>query len=642
MRHDGRQQIVTEDESRIRRSIPAWVIAVAVALAAIEPLSHVWIEHYPPADSVPTGLRSADSAYYLASMRMFRTGFESPYATCKAPYGTRSIRYYAHPAYWLYGILGVAADTLGLSDFTALGLGNGLAALCYLLAVYCFLREYVPKHASLAYALFVLGGGLGGIAYVALCVAGIQWTPGLEDAFFRRFAMYELLEGPSLPPVLHNVRLYYTASLAFCFGGLAAFAKSLRLPCRRHFTFALTLLFLGTFLNLRYGAFAWVIATLWLLCNRDGFVERPIRTAAVTAIPVTLGVVLSWLLTQASPSLASNTSQTVRQSIWLTPMLSAACFQLPLASCEVARCIKAMRGVARVAAWLLVGYLGAFLVLFCAYQTYHGNWLVARDGIVSDAISDWALLGVLAGLGAALLLRKRGASQTELLDWTALWLLLFLAAGLSAFGQGRFGQLAPQRLIVFLGVPLAILSAATLERLHAVHPRWARTLVAVILVCGLSSIAVGSLCFQGPLGQRPGKGPFADIHVELMTEADAAVLERLKPGMVLCPEPFGDIIAQRPGSSAILGRGMMQADQLYAAMRRDVESFFSVSASTETRESFVREWCIDFVFWPDSRPVDTAVIEQLRQVPWLQEIASDGKAVLFRVTLPPDSEKSGA
>jgi hypothetical protein len=620
---------MSTNDAQSKRSPLWWVLAIAIILAAIEPATHLWIQHAPPEGAVPTGLRTVDSAFYLTSMRMFPSGFESPYATCKAPLGTHHIRYFTPPAYWLYGVLGAAGRLLRISDFIALGFGNGLGALCYLLTVYAFLRQVVPKQANLAYLLFAVGGGLGGVLFIATGWAGQHNAAGFDD-HFRRFALYELMEGPGLWPTLHNVRLYYTVSLALCFGGLAAFVKALRIRCSRHLILSMALLFLATLFNMRYSAFAWVVAGLWLASDDGKRGAEKLRLGFLLSLPVIIGIVVTGILFKASPTMGENTRQTVRQSMWLTPFITAAFFHLILAAFEVARSTKSTSGLSRVLTWAGLGYLAAFGVLFCAYQTYYGNWLIARDGPVADVISDWALLGAVGGVVWAVA-RKKAASPTPDLAWVTLWLLVFLSGAVSAFWGGRYGLLAPQRLIVFLGIPLAILAASTLQRLAARSPRLMRCIAAAMIFCGLCSITAAALCFQGPLGHKPGTGPFTSGHIEIMSPADEAVLAHLTQGTVLAPEPFGDIIAQRPGCRSIYGRGMMHADQLFNAMTTRVETFFSPETPDAYRRDFMAEWCVDYVFCSDSRPVDSGMMEVLRQTPWLDEVASEGKAVLFQM-----------
>ena len=45
------------------------------------------------------------------------------------------------------------------------------------------------------------------------------------------------------------------------------------------------------------------------------------------------------------------------------------------------------------------------------------------------------------------------------------------------------------------------------------------------------------------------------------------------------------------------------------------------------------EWCIDYVYCPDTKPVSEEILSELRGASWLTEIAAEGEAVLFRVQL---------
>jgi hypothetical protein len=185
---------------------------------------------------------------------------------------------------------------------------------------------------------------------------------------------------------------------------------------------------------------------------------------------------------------------------------------------------------------------------------------------------------------------------------------------------------------VFLWLPLCVLSASALQRLAAVERRATYVLGGIMIVCGLCSICVSVLCFQGPLGRRPGVSLYADSHSEVMTAADACVMDRVGAGIVLAPIPASDIIVLRRGNRTVFGTGSFNlSDQPYAPLRDAVGKFFSPDASEEFRQQFVEEWCVEYVYCPDTWPVDPAVVEELRRIPWLEEIAANGKAVLFKV-----------
>ena len=614
---------------------PTWVWAVAAVLAATQPLLCLWTTYAPPAGLVSTGLHVPDSALFLHAMRMFRTGFESLYATCQSPYGTHSIAYFPLPHLWLYGALGAVARLAALPDFIAYGLANGLGAFVYLLVVYALLREVAPKQANLAFLLYTLSGGFGGILYVATGAFGLHAAPGFED-YFRRYALYELFEGAHLQPLLCFPRLYYTVSLALCLGALTLLARGVRRARVTPVVAAGLLMVPGAFINLRYGVFTLALAALFLYAQSERPARmRPARTryayGALLAAPAAVGAALALALLRTNPVAIRNHHDVASQVMYLSPFLSVVALHLLVVPGEAARRIGRLPLMGRVAAFGATGYLTAFAALFLAYQVYYGNVLVARDAAVAVAVSDWALLGACAGAAYALARRGRSAPASER-DWVVLWLLFFLALAISAFGRGWFLQFGPQRLQIFLWLPICVLSAAGLERWRKSRPRAARGLTAAMVACGLTSAAVTVLCFQGPLGYRPGASPYAAFHAEVMTEADAAVMAHVGAGIVLAPLYAADVIAMRRGNRVVFGVGSFNcSDQRFVTLRAQVADFFSPAADDPRRRQCVRDWCVGYVYCPDTWPVDADTVEQLRSTPWLHEVAAEGRAVLFEV-----------
>lgn len=64
---------------------------------------------------------------------------------------------------------------------------------------------------------------------------------------------------------------------------------------------------------------------------------------------------------------------------------------------------------------------------------------------------------------------------------------------------------------------------------------------------------------------------------------------------------------------------------------RAVQQFFSADAGADFRKRFAQEWCVEFLYCPATRPVDTAVIAQFQETFWLEEVDGEGDALLFRV-----------
>ena len=626
----------------LQRKTPAWVWAIIIGLALIEPVTHGWIAYFPPEGTAPTGLHIGDSGYFLQPMRMFGTGFFSPYATCKSPHGAHHAGFFSLPDNYMYGVLGLIANLLHIDHFLFLGIANGAGLAVYLFIVYRFLCEIVPQHANLAFVLFTLGGGPGGVLYLVTGALGLHHAP-MFDAYFQRYAWYELIEEGNLTPVLQMVRLYKTLPLAFFFGALLLFFKGYRLRNARWIALSTIPLFVGTLLNVVYGPVVWGLGVCYLYCRKGDPIGKRAAAAGVFAVPVFLAGVAAWGVLNLNPVALGN-ALALRRCMWFSPFVSAILLHLFVAPIGVARGIRRLPAVGRLAALAAVGYLAAFTVLYCLYQAYYGNVLRCLEYTAAVRISDWALIGAAIGAGFGLrrpAVKADGVRHDEEPDgWTTLWLLGFVAVALSAFGQGWFLRFSPKRLMFLIGLPICIHSAEGLHRLETNHPRIARGLLAAFLACGACTIAVTALFFQGPLGRQAGEGPFAHLHAEVMSPADAEALSRLGPGVVLTPASappyFGDIIALRPGNSVVFAQGTLNfSDQPMADLGEHVGKFFNPAATDAFRRGFVEEWCVDYVYCPDRHPVDTAVLDALRSASWLEEIAQCGDAVVFKVIRPP-------
>lgn len=612
------------------RHTPRWVWVLIICLSLIEPLTHLWIADLPPRGTVATGLRIPESVFHIHAMRMFDTGFANPFATCKSPHGVQYIGYYAIPWYWMYGILGAVRKWLQMDEFFALGLANGIGAGLYLFCGYHFLRESVPALANRAFVLFTLGGGLGGVLYLLTALLGWHSEPAFE-LYFNRHAMYELMEGPNLLPVLHMPRLHYTMSLALCLWGLTQFIWSLRQRSPRGLALSCLSLAVATVLNLHCGLSALLIAYLYLISQARQLRWARVRwasacTAAVAAASVGVFVCFSY-----HPTFLKSTLAPVREAMWLTPFISAAFFHVLLVPAELVRRTRELSRAERACAFAAIGYLAAFVLLFLPHQMYHGNLLSGREGTVAAHISDWALIGAAAGLVCFFFVPRREPCKGLGEGWIVLWPLLFIALALSGFGQGWFLRAVPQRLMMLLGLPLSILSASALGRMKEQCPKRAYGLQGAFIACGIASIAAASLCFQGPWIKEIGAAPYADRHRELMSATDAAVLRYIGRGTVLAPPFISDVISLRRNTRVVFGSGSVEADQPPFELERQVKTFFSTQASEEYRRQVLTEWRVDFVYCPDTPPVDREVFRQLLRMPCLKIAAGKGRAVLFRV-----------
>jgi len=206
-----------------------------------------------------------------------------------------------------------------------------------------------------------------------------------------------------------------------------------------------------------------------------------------------------------------------------------------------------------------------------------------------------------------------------------------VALAVSGFGQGWTMRFTPQRLMVFLGLPLSILSAQALDHLRSTRPRVVAGAWVALIGCGVVSIGVGALYFQGPLGRAPGEGSFAGLHVERMSRADAGLIERMDSGIVLAPWVFSDVIALRPETRVLGGIGSTDlSDQMSVEIQPRVAAFFSLGMEPGARRSFLEEWCVDYVYCPDTWPLDGAIVEAIRGTPGLEIVGEESRAVVFR------------
>ena len=626
--------------------IPAPVLVLSLALALTQPLIGLWLACAPPAGYVATGLHIPDSSLFLQSMRMFFNGFESQYATCQAA-ATSGIRFYPLPHLWLYGVLGAVARLAGVTDFAMYFIGNGAGAFVYLLAVYFFLREVAGLKWRLPFALFCLSGGLGGVLYLASRVLGLHEAAGFTD-YFWRFGLYELFEGAHLQPVLYFPRLYYTLSLALCLAALTLLIKGRRQNDRRLLALAGLLFLPGMFIDMRYGAFTLALAFLYLWQDAKPF--RPFPLAWLAA-PGIAGAAAGWLLMNTNAAAIQNHIDVANTAMWLTPFLSVVALHLLVAPRELYRRAAQLPPLEKMLAYGAIGYLGAFVLLFAAYQLYWGNVLIARDAAAALAVSDWAFIG--AAVGIALVVRAsrlhilagtktfdvqagRTHHNTTRPDWIVLWLLSFLVMSVTAFGGGWWLNFGPQRLQIFLWLPLCMMSASAIENLHTQKPVRANAITVALVFCGVSSLVAAALFFQGPLafcnqsgGARP---PYAGYHAEIMTVNDAAAISAIGEGIVLAPNLAADVVALNRPNRVVWGTGSFNmSDQPYAAMETDVARFFTSGAKVEWRRAFIEKWCVAWVYCPETWPIPASALEELRALPFLEETARHGNAVVFRV-----------
>ena len=444
--------------------------------------------------------------------------------------------------------------------------------------------------------------------------------------------MYELVEGPYLTGTQHLSRLYYTLPLALVYAAMTALIQSLRIKCTRHLLLTGILLFAATLLNIRIGGLGFCIMILFLFTNRTPpFIPRA-KILIRLAIPLASAFGVFAVLTITNPDYMKNTSVYVREVMWLSAFLSVAALHLVLLRRPLLKGIAGLSPLGQRCAFALIGYLSVYTVLFILHQVYYGNLLRAGDFSDAVTVSDWALMGVLAGLKKPTISERVEGDNPY--PWLIMWLLTFVAIAISGFGQGWFLTLTPQRLLVFVGVPLSACSAYALHTCADTNRRVAMAYGAAMITLGITSIIVGALFFQLPLGNKPGQGPFALLHPETMTRADASQLETLPEGRILSNFEFSDVIAKRPGTQVLGGTGGTDlSDQMSIKLTPHINQFFSRETGNKYRVDFLNEWCIDYVYCPDTWPIDETIRLQLRSMEGVSVLNANGAGVVFDVRL---------
>lgn len=616
---------------------PRWPWVIIVGFALIEPLTHVWLQYGLSGDVVHSGFHIGDTPFFLWDMQIFTNNFYSPYVVCTSAEGANNPWLYALPHHWMYATLGWLAHTIHLDPFLALGIANGLGGAFYLWMALCFFRYVIPARANLAFVLLCFGGGLGGLVWVASLLLGLQEAPGFEF-WFHRFARYELIEGPFLAPALLLPRLYYTLPLGLGFAALMAFIGSAGrehpLPDKK----AILLQFLCAYLNARVGLLFWGVALCFMIAQpvlRNGMKWRYVITYL---LPTLVATMLMYIPFGMNPHGVDNFSELLRRSAWMGSLVTATFWAWPVVALVVWRQLGQLGGMGRLLGGWALGYGVVFFVLYVVHQTWYGNWLAGGDTAAAIAVSDWALLGLLPG---SLMIFHRRKSDPEAggENWVALWFLGLASLSIAALGHGWSMRLMPERCLVLLGPPLAMLLAEGLGMVRLRFPRVATVYTATIVVSGLVSLAVGVLCFQGPLGHTPVRSPFGWAHSEVVFADDLALINLLEHGRVLAPASapplLGDVaVAQQRGLTTVFGQPSLEfGDVNMLATALEVQRFFSPAASDLFRTMFVMDWCVDFILCPATRPVDPSVMAAFDALPWLERIAEQGDAVLYRVLI---------
>jgi len=590
-------------------------------------------------------------------MRAFENGFCSPFALPNTEPGhpanatppevnPHSWRYFATPFFFMYALIGEAGRMLGIHEFLWLGVVEGLCGALYLWCAWRFLRVVAPSLARRAFLLFTLGGGIGGLAYLAALVSGLTDHSLFERAFFR-FAQYGLIEGQYLSPLLHFYRPYYTLPLAFGLAGLTALIEAVRMRCPQHLFFACFLAFFAGLINPRVGMMVALIA----LATSEGPVWKDLRrisSQVCAALAAGAGCLLGALLIKQHPSFGGNVSLVTRDGVHFLPLLYAT---LPLLL-PLAPMLRQMWSISDGAyigrAWLASFSVVGVVTVF--HIAWHGAWLYGGDAAAAALAGNLAWVPLLVWYVVMVWSRREESLQFvrdlpqskssfyRMPLWIPLWLLMFLWLGLTTSGVTL--GLSPQRFMVLTALPMDVVVAAGLNLLPL---RWSRFALAVVLLCGMSSILVGALFFQGPLrlilhNEASGPRPFSYLDYALMPEEDARLMDQLGTGRVLpppwSPVAYSEVISLRPGAKVVGGPGAMNLGNLdFESLDADIRRFFNADTSAPVREAFLRTHRIEQVYFPHAGDAFPEVRRSLLEMGGVVR-AESGKGMIIEFVRP--------
>lgn len=190
--------------------------------------------------------------------------------------------------------------------------------------------------------------------------------------------------------------------------------------------------------------------------------------------------------------------------------------------------------------------------------------------------------------------------------------------------------------MLFIGLPISACTAYALHTWADTNRRVAISYGATMITLGVISTLVEALFFQGPLAHKPGQSPFPNLHPEIMTHADARLLDKLPQARVLAPQEFSDVLALRVNTQVLGGTGSTDlSDQMSTVLQPGIDQFFAPSTDNNYRINFIQEWCIDYIYCPDTRPVDDSVRQQLKTIPNTTVVAEEKHGLLIAMKSAP-------
>lgn len=179
------------------------ILILIVILSLVGPFNYAINYFFPPQGTVFVGY--TDDVYMLTLMKSWGANFNDPW-------GFHQYKIWENPligSTYLFLLLGIIPFLLKIDVYAAFIFFKFLFALIYYIIVYNLIAVFVKEksHRNLAFVLFGLSAGIGGIIYIVarFLFGPSQYLPIIGYAFTREFD--EL--GAVAHSLTHTFRLYY-------------------------------------------------------------------------------------------------------------------------------------------------------------------------------------------------------------------------------------------------------------------------------------------------------------------------------------------------------------------------------------------------------------------------------------------------
>jgi hypothetical protein len=551
----------------LKKYLPSkiWLILIAV-FSLIAPL-HMLLLYAHPNDSLVFAGLGGDDAIVQATMASYHFGFESPWSPGESVFNSPGLSS-AYVHVFIGVLLGFAA-----APFVALIIVHFLLSFALYIVVYNFLRFFLKKELDLAFLMFLMPVGAGGILYIlSFFWFGPHFTPlvGLLSSY--EFGMYSISLPFRLVPQITG------------FLSILAYRKDKKL---------LSGVLLGI-TNISYPFLGFGFSLLLVLLEISYYKKGVLASAKKMLAVLITGAIflLPWLAGYFSNrSYFSAYSGIAGESVLLLPLIGSMAIPLVLIFVAYRKFLKKfallLSAVVIFSAALVLAQLYNFALSDSSLLT---KWikLVQLENTMK-AFAGW--LGIIEAVFFALFLisafyivRRRISPRMK---FFALWLLLL--SSLSVITAG-FVFWNPSRLFIILKVPFVVFASLAAYRLASNFKIKIKFLFAAFLVISLPMFVA------------------ANAWVQVMPRRDANVWydhEDYSAMLFLRENPEGYVLCSSKIGSYLPAISYKQAFQFVAPhlvilnakeRENDYKAFYSADSGDGLRAAIIRKYNFTYVF----------------------------------------------